>query len=112
MKPSNETAIRSRDTIRLLVMLVDDRQPGYARHAEAVARLSYITGLELGLEPAAHEDLRLAALLHDVGVLRLAFTVVRGGTFPPRSDAHTKPIPRPERAWLRCSACPRGCSAR
>jgi putative nucleotidyltransferase with HDIG domain len=71
VKPVNETAIRSRDTIRLLMTLVDDRRPGYTRHAEAVARLTYITGLELGLDPGAHKDLHLAALLHDVGVLRL-----------------------------------------
>jgi len=37
------------------------------------SRLAYITGVELGLDPIAQEALRIAALLHDVGVLRLPF---------------------------------------
>jgi putative nucleotidyltransferase with HDIG domain len=57
----------------MLVTLVDDRQPGYAEHAQAVARLTRMVGLQLGLDSAALERLRLAALLHDVGCLRLPF---------------------------------------
>lgn len=59
--------------VRLLVTLVDDREPGYARHAHAVARLSRMVGIEMGLAEAALEHLRLASLLHDVGALRLPF---------------------------------------
>lgn len=59
--------------IRLLVTLVDDRQPGYMRHAHAVARLCRMVGLRLGFDDAALENLRLAALLHDAGLLRLPF---------------------------------------
>lgn len=59
--------------MRLLVTLVDDREPGYARHAHAVARLARIVGLQIGLPESRLENLRLAALLHDVGSLRLPF---------------------------------------
>lgn len=59
--------------IRMLVTLVDDRQPGYMRHAHAVARLCRMVGLRLGLDDTALEHLRLAALLHDAGLLRLPF---------------------------------------
>ena len=57
--------------VRLLVSLVDDRQPGYARHANSVARLSRGVGVRLGLDVTELEHLRLAALLHDVGLLRV-----------------------------------------
>lgn len=60
-------------TVRLLVTLVDDREPGYTRHAHSVARLARMVGLELGLSESALDHLRLAALLHDVGSLRLPF---------------------------------------
>lgn len=59
--------------MRLLVALVDDRQPGYAQHANNVARLTRIVGLQLALDSDTLEHLRLAALLHDVGSLRLPF---------------------------------------
>ncbi|MHB1136646.1 MAG: HD-GYP domain-containing protein [Coriobacteriia bacterium] len=59
--------------VRMLVTLVDDRQPGYMRHAHAVARLCRMVGLRLGFDEAELEHLRLAALLHDVGLLRLPF---------------------------------------
>lgn len=59
--------------VRLLVTLVDDRQPGYVRHANTVARLAHVVGTQLGMGDAELERLRLAALLHDVGLLRLPF---------------------------------------
>ncbi|MDY0339686.1 MAG: HD domain-containing phosphohydrolase [Coriobacteriia bacterium] len=57
--------------VRLLVSLVDDRQPGYARHANSVARLSCSVGSRLGFDESQLEQLRVAALLHDVGQLRV-----------------------------------------
>lgn len=62
--------------VRLVVTLIDDRQPGYAQHANNVARLTRMVGLQLDLESAALENLRLAALLHDAGSLRLPFAHV------------------------------------
>ena len=59
--------------IRLLVTLVDDRQPGYQRHAHAVTRLCQMVGMRLGVDDAVLEHLRLAALLHDAGLLRMPF---------------------------------------
>ncbi|MBN2248559.1 MAG: HD domain-containing protein [Coriobacteriia bacterium] len=59
--------------IRLIVTLVDDRQPGYSRHAHAVARLCRMVGLRLEFDDAVLESLHLAALLHDAGMLRLPF---------------------------------------
>ena len=66
-------ASRLSSTVRLLVTLVDDRQPGYAAHAHAAARLTRMVGLQLGLDGRDLEHLRLAALLHDAGSLRLPF---------------------------------------
>jgi len=43
------------------------------RHASAVARLSRMVGMRLGLDELELEHLRLAALLHDAGSLRLPF---------------------------------------
>jgi len=68
-----ECASRLSSCVRLLVTLVDDRQPGYTRHATAVARLSRMVGMRLGLDELELEHLRLAALLHDAGSLRLPF---------------------------------------
>lgn len=70
--PAGETPT-SASCIRLLVTLVDDRQPGYMRHAHAVARLCQMVGPRLGLDDVALEHLRMAALLHDAGLLRLPF---------------------------------------
>jgi len=70
---SRECASTLSSAVRLLVTLVDDRLPGYMRHASAVARLSRMVGMRLGLDELELEHLRLAALLHDAGSLRLPF---------------------------------------
>jgi len=66
-------AVGSTASVRLLVTLIDDRQPGYRQHAESVARLTRMVGLQLGLDACALENLRMSAFLHDIGSLRLPF---------------------------------------
>ena len=47
--------------------VVETRDPYTAGHERRVAELAVAVGLELGLEPARLEGLRLAALIHDIG---------------------------------------------
>ncbi|MDR3686255.1 MAG: HD domain-containing phosphohydrolase [Coriobacteriia bacterium] len=58
-------------TLRVLQYLVADKRPDYSRHAVGVAELSAGIGHKLGLRPAARKDLRLAGLVHDVGMMSL-----------------------------------------
>jgi HD-GYP domain-containing protein (c-di-GMP phosphodiesterase class II) len=59
--------------LRRVVTLIDERQPGYAQHANSAARLTRMVGLQFDLNSSALESLRCAALLHDAGSLRLPF---------------------------------------
>ncbi len=58
-------------TLRVLQYLVADKRPDYSRHAVAVAGLASSIGQKMGLSPAARKDLRLAGLVHDVGMMGL-----------------------------------------
>ncbi len=58
-------------TLRVLQYLVADKRPDYSRHAVAVAELASAIGRKLGLHPSARRDLRLAGLVHDVGLMSL-----------------------------------------
>ena len=73
MSPASASTSRLASTVRRVVALIDDRQPGYAQHANSVARLTRMVGLQFNLGSRALESLRLAALLHDAGALRLPF---------------------------------------
>lgn len=57
--------------IRFLVGLIGEKRGRYAQHAENVANLAYAVGSQLGLDRTALEDLKTAALIHDLGMLRL-----------------------------------------
>ena len=76
MSPSGAGAMHLSSAIKTIVTLIDDRQPGYQRHANNVARLTRMVGLQFDLDPTTLENLRLAALLHDAGSLRLPFSHV------------------------------------
>src|SRR5688572_6263429 len=56
---------------KMLVSLVDARDPYMAGHGERVARIARRIGEELRLSGPALNDLYLAGLLHDVGTLGL-----------------------------------------
>ena len=58
-------------TLRVLQYLVADKRPDYSRHAVGVAELAADIGMTLGLRPQARQDLRLAGLIHDVGMMSL-----------------------------------------
>jgi diguanylate cyclase (GGDEF)-like protein len=60
-----------------LVRFVDARDPSTAMHSEVVAGLTEAIGLELGLDPEAIDDLRLAGLLHDIGKIGLPDAILR-----------------------------------
>jgi putative nucleotidyltransferase with HDIG domain len=58
-------------TLRVLQFLVSDKRPDYSRHAVGVAELAAAIGQKLGLRPQTRQDLRLAGLIHDVGMMHL-----------------------------------------
>jgi putative nucleotidyltransferase with HDIG domain len=58
-------------TLRVLQHLVADKRPDYSRHAVGVAELAAAIGQKMGMRPQARRDLRLAGLIHDVGMMNL-----------------------------------------
>jgi HD-GYP domain-containing protein (c-di-GMP phosphodiesterase class II) len=58
-------------TLMALSGLVELRQPDYINHSTHVAELSVAVGVSLGLEAQQIADLKLAAILHDVGMLEV-----------------------------------------
>jgi HD-GYP domain-containing protein (c-di-GMP phosphodiesterase class II) len=55
---------------------MDERDPGLRLHSDAVARMSVEIGARLGLSRAQREELRRAALLHDIGKLAVPDAVL------------------------------------
>jgi diguanylate cyclase (GGDEF)-like protein len=55
------------EACRLVVSLLDAREPGHALHSRRVRNLALILGRAMGLEGRALEELGWAALLHDTG---------------------------------------------
>jgi putative nucleotidyltransferase with HDIG domain len=58
-------------TLQVLQYLVADKRPDYSRHAMSVANLAAAIGGEMGLSATQRKDLRLAGLIHDVGMMGL-----------------------------------------
>jgi putative nucleotidyltransferase with HDIG domain len=58
-------------TVEALGFLVEDLRPHYTEHALAVASTAERVGAAMGMTPQQRYDLRMAGLLHDVGVLRM-----------------------------------------
>ena len=68
---------------------------GYtAKHSEGVARLARQVGERLGLGPSELVELELAALLHDVGKVRVPTRFVRQAGTPERVRARADPAAR------------------
>ena len=57
------------ETVNILAMAVEMRDPYTAGHQRRVAALAYAIGDELGLSPRRRDGLRLASIVHDVGKL-------------------------------------------
>jgi len=58
-------------TLRVLEYLVADKRPDYSRHSQRVAGLADAVGKIVGLSAVQRRDLRVAGLLHDVGLMTL-----------------------------------------
>lgn len=63
-------------TLMTLAELVGVRQPEYAEHSARVAEHAVSVGLSLGLSADEVSDLRIASILHDVGMLEVPAEVI------------------------------------
>ena len=62
-----ESGTHKHELIQILVKSLYEKGPREKRHSEVVSLLAYHMGKELGIEQQELEELRLAALLHDIG---------------------------------------------
>jgi len=58
-------------TLQVLQYLVADKRPDYSRHAMNVANLAAEIGAGMGVSAAERKQLRMAGLIHDVGMMSL-----------------------------------------
>ncbi len=58
-------------TLQVLQFLVSNKRPDYSRHAMSVANLAAEIGAAMGLSASERKNLRLAGLVHDVGMMSL-----------------------------------------
>jgi putative nucleotidyltransferase with HDIG domain len=63
-------------TLMALSNLVELRQPDYMNHSADVADYAVSVGVALGLTQSDISDLRLAAVLHDVGMLEVPLEII------------------------------------
>ncbi len=63
-------------TVVALAEALDIRDTGTAKHSHMVGRYSQLTAIELELEPAHVERVRLAGVLHDIGKIGVSDTVL------------------------------------
>ncbi len=63
-------------TLMALSNLVELRQPDYMNHSNKVAEYAVNVGVTLGLTQRDIADLRLAAVLHDVGMLEVPLGII------------------------------------
>lgn len=64
-------------TLRAMVDLVEHRRPDYISHSTRVAEYASALGAGLGMGDDATADLRLAAMLQDVGMLQVPESILR-----------------------------------
>lgn len=58
-------------TLSVLQYLVADKRPDYSQHAMRVAELASKIGRQIGLPPRERKSLKLAGLIHDVGIMSM-----------------------------------------
>jgi len=63
--------------VRALVAVADSRSPHFRGHSARVARYALAIGEEMGLKAQELEDLRYAALLHDIGRTEVDVHILR-----------------------------------
>ncbi|MBN2404330.1 MAG: hypothetical protein JXE06_01970, partial [Coriobacteriia bacterium] len=66
-------------TLTALAHLVELRRPDYVRSSSKVADMAVSVGLLLGMGGSALSDLRIAATLHDVGMLDVPVSILGAG---------------------------------
>lgn len=64
------------ELLELLASALDARHPAQGRHAARVAESATVVAVELGLAPVRVAQVRQAALLHDLGTIRVAEQVL------------------------------------
>ena len=69
-------AVANLSTLLALAEALDIRDHPTARHSETVARYAEAMALELGMDPEHVERVRLAAVLHDIGKIGIADSVL------------------------------------
>jgi len=73
----DEAHARMEGTLQTLADLVDLRQPEYSQHSAMTAQLAVGVGRTMGLPTSDLEDIRVSALLHDVGMLQVPEEIIR-----------------------------------
>lgn len=63
----------NRDLLQALVKAIETRDPYTSGHSVRVERLAVLIGEELALPPRKLQDLKTAALLHDIGKIDVAY---------------------------------------
>jgi diguanylate cyclase (GGDEF)-like protein/putative nucleotidyltransferase with HDIG domain len=76
-----------KQTMRVLLSALQERDPELAHHTGHVTRLAAAVAEELGLDAATTETVRLAAQLHDIGKIAIPDSIL------------TKPEPLSESEW-------------
>lgn len=72
----DEVSEQLQGTLMALSNLVELRQPDYMNHSSKVADYAVSVGVALGLPQRDVADLRLAAVLHDVGMLEVPLEII------------------------------------
>lgn len=73
-----ERSARER-TLDALVAAIETKAPHLAGHSHRVAGMSHVMAESLGLGPGDVRDVRIAGMLHDVGLVALPTAVVQSG---------------------------------
>jgi HD-GYP domain-containing protein (c-di-GMP phosphodiesterase class II) len=63
-------------TLRAMVDLVEHRRPNYIPHSTRVAECAAVVGTSLGMTEEETADLRLAAMLQDIGMLQVPDSIL------------------------------------
>jgi diguanylate cyclase (GGDEF)-like protein/putative nucleotidyltransferase with HDIG domain len=77
VRKSDVTATEHLPAVLVLAETLDLRDSGTAAHSQTVGRYAEVIAVELGVEPARVERIRLAGLLHDIGKLGVPDPVLR-----------------------------------
>jgi putative nucleotidyltransferase with HDIG domain len=90
-----EAQVQLEGTLQVLQYLVANKRPDYSRHAMSVANLAAEIGAKMGLSSAERKDMRLAGLVHDVGMMSLPRDLADAGRpLTPEQLAVIKEHPR------------------